>query len=494
MTPERWKQVNDLFHEALAHDPATRDAFLFERASPDAQLLKEVRSLLAAHDSSKHFLETPAWGVAPEVMFDGPDVTTLSGRTIGPYRIYEEVGRGGMGVVYAAEDTRLRREVALKALTPEYTSDPSRRERLRREAIAAARLSHPSIATVFALEEVEGELFIITELVRGHTLREEVRSGPLAPERLQSTLLEIADALAAAHAAGIVHRDLKPENVIRGADGHVKVLDFGLARIDGQSSDASVTRERPLTEMGFAVGTPGYMAPEQFSGGVIDTRTDVFAFGVLAVELATGKHPFGSSTAALIPPPGSGALSTRVWTLPAIEQIARKCLRTLPEERYRSGIELVAALRSVLLEDARSASRRRDPAWWWRFHQGAVSVVLAVLPAIAWGIRSMMDRPYGAFLFFVCVAGAAISVTIRLHLLFTAQVNPDMLRNHRARVFPALAIIDVALAGSMLAAAARLAWAGAPDEIAGFCLSLGIVIIASVTIIEPTTTRAAKLD
>jgi len=487
MTAERWKQVNDLFHEALARDPATRDAFLFERASPDAQLLKEVRSLLAAHESSKQFLETPAWGVAPEVMFDGEDVPTLSGRTIGPYRVHEEIGRGGMGVVYAAEDTRLRREVALKALTPEYTSDPSRRQRLRREAIAAAKLSHTSIATVFALEEIEGELYIITELVRGHTLREEVRSGPLKPERLQSTLLEIAEALAAAHAAGIVHRDLKPENVIRGVDGHVKVLDFGLARIDGQSSDASITRERPLTEMGFAVGTPGYMAPEQFSGGVIDARTDVFAFGVLAVELATGKHPFGSGAAALIPPPASGALSTRVWTLPAIEQIARKCLHTLPEERYRSGSELVAALRSV-------PSRRRDPAWWWRFHQGAVSVVLAVLPAIAWGIRSMMGAPYGAFLFFVCVAGAAISVTIRLNLLFTAQVNPDMLRHHRARVFPALPIMDVALATSMLAAAARLAGTGAPDEVAGLCLGLGIVTIASVALIEPETTRAARLD
>ncbi|CAN5656151.1 hypothetical protein BH18ACI5_BH18ACI5_05930 [soil metagenome] len=499
MTPERWKQVNDLFHEALAQDPASRGAFLFERASPDAQLLKEVRSLLAAHESTEHFMETPAWGVAPELMFDGQEASTLSGRTIGPYRVYDEVGRGGMGVVYAAEDTRLGREVALKALTPEYTSDQARRERLRREARAAASLSHTSIATVYALEEIDGELFIISELVRGHTLREEIRSGALPAERLQSTLLEIAEALAAAHARGIVHRDLKPENVIRGVDGHVKVLDFGLARIAGQDSDSSVTKLTQLTEAGFAVGTPGYMAPEQFSGGVIDARTDVFAFGVLAVELGTGEHPFGSSGSAIMPPPGSGALSTRVWTLPAIEQIAQRSLRTLPEERYRSGAELVAALRSSLAPgDVPAASAAstggRDAAWWWRFHQAAVSIVLAALPAVAWGIRSMMGRPYGALLFFICVAGAAISITIRLNLMFTGQVNPGMLRHHRARVFPMLPVIDIGLALAMLAAAARLAWSGAPDEVAGFCLSLGLVVIASVTIIEPATTRAARLD
>jgi hypothetical protein len=494
MTPERWKQVNDLFHEALAHDPASREAFVFERASPDAQLLKEVRSLLAAHDSSEHFMETPAWGVAPELMFDGHEEATLTGRTIGPYRVYDEIGRGGMGVVYAAEDTRLGREVALKALTPEYMSDLSRRERLRREARAAASLSHTSIATVYALEEIDGELFIISELVRGHTLREEIRSGALPAERLQSTLLEIADALAAAHARGIVHRDLKPENVIRGVDGHVKVLDFGLARIAGQDSGSSVTRLTQLTEAGLAVGTPGYMAPEQFSGGVIDARTDIFAFGVLAVELGTGEHPFGSNSAALMPPPGSGALSTRVWAIPALEPIARRCLRTLPEERYRSGAELVTALRGMLPGQVHSAAPGRDAAWWWRFHQGAVSVVLAALPAVAWGIRSMMGRPYGALLFFVCVAGAAISITIRLNLMFTSQVNPGMLRHHRSRVFPMLPAIDIALALAMVAAAGRLAWSGAPDEVAGLCLSLGIVVIASVTIIEPATTRAAGLD
>ncbi|HXG54097.1 MAG TPA: serine/threonine-protein kinase [Vicinamibacterales bacterium] len=499
MNPARWKQVTDLFHEALGNEPALRRAWLSERAGADAELLEEVLSLLAAHTSGEGFLETPAWGVAPELMFED-DGATLSGRTVGPYRIFDEVGRGGMGVVYAAEGTRLGREVALKALAPDYTQDPARRMRLQREARAAASLSHHAIATVFALEEIDGELYIASELVRGHTLREELGSGPLPTDRLRSTLIDIADALAAAHARGIVHRDLKPENVIRGIDGQVKVLDFGLARMAGRDSEPGVTQLAHLTEAGAVVGTPGYMAPEQLSGGIIDARTDVFAFGVLAAELATGEHPFGASSAAVmaqirmsaIQEEGTG-VGTRVWTAPEIEAIAKQCLHVLPEERYRSAAELLSALRSALPPPAGVPAHRRDAAWWWRFHQGATSVVLSALPAVAWSIRPMMGRPYGAWLFLSTLALAVISVTIRLNLLFTAHVNPGMLPHHRHRVFPLLPALDIALALSMLCAAARLAWTGAPDEITGLCLGLGIVTVAAVTVIEPATTRAAHI-
>ena len=184
---------------------------------------------------------------------------------------------------------------------------------------------------MYALEEFEGNLYIVSELVRGQTLREELRDGPLPPDRLRSTLLEIAEALAAAHDGGIVHRDLKPENVIRCIDGHVKVLDFGLARIAGRESDPTMTR---LTKAGMALGTPGYMAPEQMTGGVVDARTDIFAFGVLAAELATGGHP------------SSGAISG-TWSVPELQPIIRRCVNTVPDERYRSGADLAAALRSA---------------------------------------------------------------------------------------------------------------------------------------------------
>ena len=470
MNPERWKQVNALFHAVLEQPPGARADFLSRAAAGDPALAQEVESLLAAHATSADFMETPAWGVAPELMFDGDD--SLAGRTVGPYRIIEEIGRGGMGVVYAAEDTRLGRDVALKALTPEFNADATRRERLRREARAVAALSHPGIATIYALEEIDGALYMVSELVRGRTLREELADGPLPRARLHTTLLAIADALAAAHARGIVHRDLKPENVVRREDGQVKLVDFGLARTTG-AADPTLTK---LTMVGAAIGTPGYMAPEQLSGGVIDTRTDIYAFGVLAAELATGRHPFTSG-------------STE-WTAPEIEPLVRRCLNAIPDQRYRSGDELAAALR--LLDAPGTIGATRDAGWWWRFHQAAMAIVLAVMPAMAWGMRGAAGiRPYGSWLFFTAMTLATISVTLRLHLLFIARVQPEMLPHHRSRVFPAVPALDTALALLMIAAAVRLA--GERDEAAAFVIGLGVVIIASVFLIEPATTRAARI-
>ena len=471
MNPARWKQVTDLFHAVLDQPPGERAAFLARAAGHDAELAREVESLLAAHQSSDVFLETPAWGVAPELMFD--DTDSLVGKTIGPYRVIEEVGRGGMGVVYAAQDTRLDREVALKALPPEFTNDPGRRERLRREARAVAALSHPAIATIYSFEELDGSLYMVSELVRGRTLREELANGPIPRDRLLSTLLAIAEGLGAAHERGIVHRDLKPDNVIRRADGQVKVLDFGLARTAGSGSDPTLTQ---LTMAGAAVGTPGYMAPEQISGGVIDTRTDTYAFGVLAAELATGRHPFASGSAE--------------WTAPEIEPLVRRCLNAIPDQRYRSGIEIAGALREMLAGGPPSSAR--DAAWWWRFHQGATAVVLSSMPALAWGLRGYTGiKPFGSWLFFLSLALATVSVALRLNLIFIARVQPAMLAHHRARVFPAVPILDTALAILMIGAALRLA--GEQDELAGLVIGLGVVTIASVFLIEPATTRAAGL-
>jgi hypothetical protein len=469
MTPERWKQVNDLFHAVLDQPAGEREAFLTRAAGGDTGLVREVESLLSAHDLSHEFLEVPAYGVAPELMFDDDDA--LAGRTLGPYRVKEEIGRGGMGVVYAAEDTRLGREVALKALAPEFNDDEGRRERLRREARAVAALSHPAIATIYALEEIDGCLYMVSELVRGRTLREELGSGPLPRDVLLPTLLAIADALAEAHARGIVHRDLKPENVVRRHDGQVKVLDFGVARTVG--GDGTTLK---LTMAGAAIGTPGYMAPEQMSGGTIDTRTDIYAFGVLATELATGRHPFTSGTGH--------------WTAPDIEPVVRRCLQAIPDQRYRSGGEVAAALRT--LQDAGAGSSARDAAWWWRFHQGAISIVLAVMPAMAWAIRGYPGiRPYGSWLFFIALALATVSVTLRLNLLFIARVQPAMLAHHRARVFPGVPLLDTGLAILLIAAALRLA--GDRDELAGLVIAVGVVTIASVFLIEPATTRAARI-
>lgn len=491
MTPERWKQVTDLFHAALER-AGDRDAFIAAATRDDPELRREVDTLLRAHHSSAEFLETPAWGVAPELMFDDPG-GSLVGRTIGPYKVIDEVGRGGMGVVYAAQDTRLGREVAIKSLPPHALRDAAHRERLRREARAAAALTHPSIATVYALEEFEGELFIISELVRGRTLRDELRDGPLPPDRLRRTLLEVADGLAAAHARGIVHRDLKPDNLMRTAEGHVKILDFGLARASDTGTAPTATL---LTQAGAAVGTPGYMAPEQLSGGPIDPRTDVFAFGVLASELATGEHPFGPDSAAMLhrmtllmegkPISGSGS-----WSAPDVQQIARRCLRVDPAARYASGGELAVALREAIATRDVQLMPPRDRTWWWQFHQAAISVVLAAMPALAWGTRTILERPRGSWLFFAALVLATLSITARMNLVFTARVNPAGLANQRARVVPWIGIIDALLAVLMIAAAVGLA--GDHDVLAGLAISLGTIILVSVVFIEPATTRAAGI-
>ena len=297
VNPSRWREVNDaLPHPARARPRATASACSPIVEARDPELAREVRSLLRSHEGSGHLSRMPPCGKRRQSCCWRTRTNTRSsaGRS-GPIAVIEEIGRGGMGVVYAAKDERLGRMVALKALPSAFTSDPMRRARLTREARAAAALSHPSIATIFALEETDDALCIVSELVRGRTLREELADGPLLPRQLIATLIDIASALEAAHAMGIVHRDLKPENVIRRSDGQIKVLDFGLARWETHPDTPSMTR---LTEAGVALGTPGYMAPEQLSGGEADARADIFSFGVLAWELATGEHPFGTD-----PPP-----------------------------------------------------------------------------------------------------------------------------------------------------------------------------------------------
>jgi len=494
VTPERWKQVNDLFHAALERDPSQRAAFLDAATGVDAALRREVESLLESHHTSHDFLETPAWGVAPELMFDD-DAPNLVGRMVGPYRVTEVVGRGGMGIVYAAEDTRLGRQVALKALAPDYAADPTRRERLRREARAAAALAHPCIATIHALEEIDGDLYIVSELVRGTSLREELQKGPLAPEVLHATLIDVADALAAAHTHGIVHRDLKPENIVRDASGHVKVLDFGLARSADGAHEPTITQ---LTQAGTAVGTPGYMSPEQLSGGVIDARTDVFAFGVLAAELATGEHPFGPDTASMLRRMtelmNGGALSQAgSWSSPRIEQVARRCLRAAPADRYANGVELAAALRGsggVPLAPPLTETASASAVWWWQFHQGAIAILLAAMPAIVWSIRADLGRPWGARIFLGALVLATVSITVRMNLLFTSRIHPQRLKQQRTRVAPWLGWIDGALAITAIAVAL---WLSDRELVAGLLTTLGTIILASVILIEPATTSSAGL-
>ena len=493
MNAKRWQLINHIFHKALELDPAARETYLRETAAGDPELRREVDELLASHAKDGDFLDRPAWEIEPELAMG--DEHSLVGKHIGSYRILEEIGRGGMGVVYAAEDARLRRTVALKALTPEYTRDPLRRERLTREARAAAALLHPAIATIFALEDIDGELYITSELVRGRTLREELRAGPLPPSQLLPVLVTIGEALAAAHGHGIVHRDLKPENIIRRDDGQIKVLDFGLAQRPSKSGAAASTR---LTEVGAALGTPGYMAPEQLNGKEVDARADIFAFGVLVWELATGEHPFGTNPASILARmteliEGRSSGLTGPLPLPGLDRIARRCMRASPAERYPTADALLVDLRALESGNIAAMSPSRDDAvWWWQFHQHVVAVVNAAAPAVIWSVRRWIGSPNGSRLFLVALTLATISVALRLNLSFTARVHRAMLIEHRARVFPAIATVDALLAGSLFVAAVLIA--DAHDAVAALLVGLAAVTLASLSLIEPATTKAAGLN
>jgi serine/threonine protein kinase/Tol biopolymer transport system component len=332
MTPERWVQVERLFHAALACPPVARAAFLDDSCEGDLDLRREVQSLLdSSAGSSDDLLEGQALDVATRLI-DLPAPQSRAGQQLGDFELRASLGEGGMGEVYRARDLKLGRDVAIKLLPAPLADDADRVSRFRREAQILATLNHPHIAAIYALVEDHGVVGLVLELVEGPTLAERLASGPLPMDDALRLACQAAAALEAAHARGIVHRDLKPANIKTTADGTLKVLDFGLAKAIGREPIAGATAMATVeaTHEGVILGTVAYMSPEQARGLPVDTRTDIWAFGCVVYELLTGHKAFSGSTAAdyiaaiLHEAPAWSDLPAA--TPPAVVDLLKRCL------------------------------------------------------------------------------------------------------------------------------------------------------------------------
>jgi serine/threonine protein kinase len=286
--------VDELFHAALERDTETRTLFLARACNGDDELLREVESMLAHHERAQSFMESPAYAVEAQALEDDTS-ETLKGRTVGSYEVLSELGQGGMGQVYLAFDHDLKRRIALKFLHAASTGDGRRLRRFQQEARAASALNHPNILTIYEIGEMDGRQFIATEFVEGRTLREAIRLGQMHVGQILDIAVQIGSALSAAHAVGVVHRDIKPENIMLRADGYIKIVDFGLAKLteeQGGGSESTLVK----TEAGVAAGTIGYMSPEQIRRAEVDTRTDIWSSCVVLYEMIEGRHPFQGET------------------------------------------------------------------------------------------------------------------------------------------------------------------------------------------------------
>jgi serine/threonine protein kinase/Tol biopolymer transport system component len=345
MNSEKWKQAKHLYETAQKLGPDEQSRFLAENCGDDEELRLEVESLLACSDEAGGFLEKPAVGELAEIIVSQ---RSLAGKKILQYNIIDLLGSGGMGEVYLAEDTRLKRKIALKILPPSLSENKGFVQRFEREACAASALNHPNILTVHEIGEKGGVNFIASELVKGETLRERIESGnAMDLEETLGIVLQVAAALRAAHASSIIHRDIKPENVMIRDDGLVKVLDFGLAKLTGAGDGEVNSYEDTLvnTMPGMIMGTTGYMSPEQARGHNTDARTDIWSLGIILYEMLAGTVPFKGETASdtmasiLVrePPP--------LDNLPAdLTAILEKTLQKDANERYQEVKHLIRDL------------------------------------------------------------------------------------------------------------------------------------------------------
>jgi len=391
MTPERYRKVGKVFREAAEIPPDQRAAFLDAACGDDNALREDVESLLVHDSQGEGWIDGQALDVAAQALASKSSKSWV-GRQVHHYQVSSLLGRGGMGEVYRARDRRLDRDVALKILPMAYSTDAERLRRFEQEARTAGKLNHPNILTVYDVGVIDGAPYIVTELLEGEEMREQLKQGAVAPRRAVAYAQQIADGLAAAHAKSIVHRDLKPENIFVTSDGRLKILDFGLAKLKEQPSASNIETVQPLkTAPGVVMGTVSYMAPEQVRGLETEERADIFALGVILYEMLCGKRPFSGESAVEVmnsilteDPPDLSETNPKIPSV--LARIVRRCLEKKPEQRFQSASDLSFALEAltstpsgVAVGTAATPASRRRLHWL-----GPVVALVVAALVIAW--------------------------------------------------------------------------------------------------------------
>jgi serine/threonine protein kinase len=399
---ERWKKIDKLFDAVLDLPESQREKYLSTECEGDDELRNEVLELVRAAKTAS-FLERSAIGVAARKLADDKAFFTereFENRTIGSYKIVKQIGSGGMGEVYLATDSKFFRKVALKILPREYASDDERLQRFELEAHAISCINHPNIVTIFDVGSVDGVNYLATEYVEGKSLRQ--AAGELRLSEILDVGIQVCEALSAAHRAGIIHRDIKPENIVLRPDGYVKVLDFGLAKLNRPSiaSPADLAR----TGEGVIIGTPAYMSPEQIGNETVDYRTDLWSLGVILFELLTGSNPFKSADRrntfeAILRSDPLSARSKNADVSADLQRVLERALEKNRTLRYQTASDLGADLKRIKREYDAPRSRNKtaeelkpSPAGSGKYIAAAIALLLLIsIGATTWFLLGRSD-------------------------------------------------------------------------------------------------------